>query len=1633
MDKIIKDQILGTFAKYNFDHKNFRFLKVKDQVYKLSYNNKFITYLEVAEGGVGGQSKNWRSFRQGLAEFTKKVVDGEKNTLYDVVCLINIIDGPGMLAKCIEGLIRQTKEPMIVLLVSNHEERQWAVDNNVDYFWTNERGSYEKISSGANYIRSTYREVKNLMICNSHDIFQDNWIHECYNLIKKKFFIVVGSPVAYVLEKDVNYQIEIDQEYAKNVLPNKDWQDVCFFNGIVINRTILNKIDWEIGSGTFNSNISFGIHHQLHNGRNEKACQLTNRYLVSIFTEKSTYNVRELKSNKCYKVRKIDILPPINSYILKQLNVPVKESNKLVVVPAKTNIPDTTETSSTHNSLSYGRPPSVAVREASSLIKLEIPAVKKVEIPIIMRKKEEQINSPKLKKRKVIAPSRNILLDDEETKRAQEEEEKRLEKEKKKHEEFERRRKEREKREKAVYQLKSHNKIMTIILNRNSQAILDLCLKALNAQLLETDILVITSHKGISQFLDKIKIPSLITNNNNDDKLDILEALSYIKKMNPIFVTILFDNDIIAPDWIREMHAHIKKNQYDVIGKNNGFVYDKNNNELFVKNPKVTQLNHIPPGFRKKWSIMNGKMIYNSILHKVNWDIFMNNKDIDLDISFMNKLIDNGAKFGRMKRSNIITVIEDHPQNSLISRPYLDVDNVKIADYIPMNDLYNVKELFSELLENYKINFTRKSKPKYKPITVPDIVTNISSDLNINILAMDGYEDDDFEYEEHEKLSESNRIVQGLWIGDSLGIFEQLCIISFMRKGHVFHLYSYGGLKGVPKGCILKDASEILPKEEIFYYSEKQSLSGKRTPVAFSNMFRYKMLYDKGGYWVDMDMICMKPFNFTEDYVFSSERGQGGEQTVNAGVIKCPVGSNFALYCYNVCVQKDKTQIKWGELGPSLVQDGIRHYGLGKFVKSPETFCPIGYDQINSLLDPYTAMIEKSWYGVHLWNEIWRKQRTDKNSLSFSFIVEALFGVKIERIFNKSGVFINWLPLEQMINTLIHGHEEKVFDCSDRADLNNLDQFIDNDIYIDLMQRLREHQIISDIHIILATKKDNRDNYSNKFNLFNGIYHKHRDIHFWRVHNLSDLTFIKNATLIFNRGRYDKLYRQLNFDSSTSFIINYPATAMNQMVVDGKIVDDSQSYRSSFPYDVMFIDEVDKHQEYRLMYPKTTNFVSLHKKGFDNITVTQNRPYDIVYCGSTMYPTKNSNLFLDYLNYLSKNKIHMKICIVSKFDDKMPTFNYLQIDQKNNVSYENMKTLFCQSKNNLIMSGRDANPRVISEALSCGCYCICLDTLSDGYSIFKERPLLGTIIPTHNKYLAENSSACCKPSDDLFDRITNEVMISRDAHLIAETFSSYLKRKYDQQITKVVDLYRKSNKGVYVLTLATEDYTKPLNYLLSSIRHSNPTLTVVAILVNCRDKLIQEFSEHYPRYRFVNYQINKNYTKGMILKLKVKLQRYFFKRYEKPFLWIDADSIVTKSLNRLLYNLWEYNMMVYTRFNEENHFMKFAVGVIGFGVGHDVNATKDLLDAYYKEVQTTQGINNWFYDQIALWEVYQNIKKTLKVYELKEADHTLDCNINSVVISRRRKKETAIREILDKNHCVVAEINFEGVPTMYEY
>jgi len=227
-------------------------------------------------------------------------------------------------------------------------------------------------------------------------------------------------------------------------------------------------------------------------------------------------------------------------------------------------------------------------------------------------------------------------------------------------------------------------------------------------------------------------------------------------------------------------------------------------------------------------------------------------------------------------------------------------------------------------------------------------------------------------------------IIQGLWVGAPLSKMEQLCIKSFLYWGHEFHLYVYEPIENIPTGTIIKDANEILTKDSVFTYQngdERGSFAG------FSNYFRYKLMYEKGGFWVDMDTICLKPFDFTTPYVFSSELNGEGVEKVNCGIICAPVANAICLDGYNTCISKNNKTIQFGETGPKLIQQLVDKYNMTQYVKSYNVFCPIHYNNVadllkeNSTIDEFMAEITHTSYAIHLWNELWRRLKINKNGI----------------------------------------------------------------------------------------------------------------------------------------------------------------------------------------------------------------------------------------------------------------------------------------------------------------------------------------------------------------------------------------------------------------------------------------------------------------------------------------------------------------------------------------------------------------------------------------------------------------------------------------------------------------------------
>jgi mannosyltransferase OCH1-like enzyme len=218
-----------------------------------------------------------------------------------------------------------------------------------------------------------------------------------------------------------------------------------------------------------------------------------------------------------------------------------------------------------------------------------------------------------------------------------------------------------------------------------------------------------------------------------------------------------------------------------------------------------------------------------------------------------------------------------------------------------------------------------------------------------------------------------NSIMQGLWIGAELSVMEQLSISSFLRSGHQYHLYVYDEPRNIPAGTMIKDASGILPSSNIFQYKQRPSYAG------FSNFFRYKLLLEHGGWWVDTDTICLKPFDFSAEYVFSSEMSRGLE-VINSGIIKAPVGSQLMAYTWGVCETKNPENLVWGETGPRLMGEAVSRFLLEEYKKPYQVFCPLGFSEWRRVLEPdFDPVFDETTYAIHLWNEMWRAAGQDKN------------------------------------------------------------------------------------------------------------------------------------------------------------------------------------------------------------------------------------------------------------------------------------------------------------------------------------------------------------------------------------------------------------------------------------------------------------------------------------------------------------------------------------------------------------------------------------------------------------------------------------------------------------------------------
>ena len=227
----------------------------------------------------------------------------------------------------------------------------------------------------------------------------------------------------------------------------------------------------------------------------------------------------------------------------------------------------------------------------------------------------------------------------------------------------------------------------------------------------------------------------------------------------------------------------------------------------------------------------------------------------------------------------------------------------------------------------------------------------------------------------------SDNIIQSLWVGSRLNALAQLSLASFLAHGHPVHLYTYGPVKGVPKGVTVMDANTIMPYDPNITVKEG---FGKGSVGPFANWFRYQLLVDRGGIWTDTDVVCLTPWISLPKRYIASERVNStspGQPDTHATccVLRFPPGDPFMVYCLEQAQQQGGDNLSWGLTGPRLIERALAkfpEYRDAVFV--PDIICSLNPWDVAHLIKPNSPwQPSKNAIGVHCWQECWRHSMSD--------------------------------------------------------------------------------------------------------------------------------------------------------------------------------------------------------------------------------------------------------------------------------------------------------------------------------------------------------------------------------------------------------------------------------------------------------------------------------------------------------------------------------------------------------------------------------------------------------------------------------------------------------------------------------
>jgi hypothetical protein len=210
--------------------------------------------------------------------------------------------------------------------------------------------------------------------------------------------------------------------------------------------------------------------------------------------------------------------------------------------------------------------------------------------------------------------------------------------------------------------------------------------------------------------------------------------------------------------------------------------------------------------------------------------------------------------------------------------------------------------------------------------------------------------------------------VNMFWDGPRLPPLAWACMRSFIERGHRLRVFTYGEL-AIPAGAILADARDVI--------AHKPEPDERLSIAAFSDLFRYHLLYKYGGWWVDTDVYCLTPDLPPEPYAWAEQE----PGTVNGAILRFPKGDALCGKLLKIAMRRSRKRHSWGAIGPDL----LTKYAAGRsdLARSGSTaaFYPWTWLEAFLIWFPQTkAEVErrtKAAQFIHFWDHSLRQMGMD--------------------------------------------------------------------------------------------------------------------------------------------------------------------------------------------------------------------------------------------------------------------------------------------------------------------------------------------------------------------------------------------------------------------------------------------------------------------------------------------------------------------------------------------------------------------------------------------------------------------------------------------------------------------------------